>query len=201
MADGVVQQGQPPADLVELGRIVGAYGVRGWVKIEPYSAQGGVLLAANTWWLGSGSGLRAQPVAKSRPQGATVVAQFAGVDDRDQALRFRGCTVSVSRSAFPAADADEYYWVDLIGCLVYGVDDTPEAGQALLGRVAEVLDNSAHGVLRIERLSVSAEGADPVPLLDAKGRAQELLVPFVAAHVHHVDLATKRIDTDWPADF
>lgn len=200
MADGAGQQVEPPADLVELGRIVGAYGVRGWVKVEPYSAQGGVLLAANTWWLGSGSGLRAQPVAKSRPQGATVVAQFAGVDDRDQALRFRGCSVSVSRSAFPAADADEYYWVDLIGCLAYGVDDTPQAGQVLLGRVVEVLDNSAHGVLRIERLSVS-EGADPVPLLDAKGRAQELLVPFVAAHVHTVDLPAKRIDTNWPAAF
>jgi 16S rRNA processing protein RimM len=40
-----------PDDLIELGRIISAYGVRGWVKIQPHSAQGTVLRAAPVWWL------------------------------------------------------------------------------------------------------------------------------------------------------
>src|SRR5690606_40659986 len=99
----------------------------------------------------------------------------------------------VSRAAFPVADEDEYYWVDLIGCLLYGVaDENP----VLLGRVNAVTENGAHGVLHVTRL-VSEDD----PMLDAKGREEETLVPFVAAYVQSVDLAARRIDTTWPADF
>ena len=45
------------------------------------------------------------------------------------------------------------------------------------------------------------EQGSPTPLLDAKGRAVETLVPFVAAHVHTVDLENRRLDSNWPADF
>ena len=38
-------------------------------------------------------------------------------------------------------------------------------------------------------------------LLDARQRPVDMLVPFVSAHVHRVDLAARRIDTDWPTTF
>src|SRR3546814_9200346 len=89
----VTVQAEAPADLVELGRIVSAYGVRGWVKIQPHSSDSQVLLAAKTWWLKApvppGSSAAARPlfaagVTNSRPQGATVVAQLDCVPDRDR---------------------------------------------------------------------------------------------------------------------
>lgn len=200
-----IASGTPPADLVELGRVAGAYGVQGWIKIEPYTAQSQVLLRVQEWWLrrdapGAAAQVAASQanevrVVKSRTQGSTIVAQLAGIGDRDQAEVLRGNRVWVSRAAFPAAQTDEYYWVDLIGCLLYGQDDDRSL---LLGRVSEVTDNGAHGVLHVVRL---ADTPEQEPLLDAKGRALETLVPFVSAHVHHVDLAARRIDTDWPADF
>ena len=54
-----------PDDLIELGRIISAYGVRGWVKIQPHSAQGTVLRAAPVWWL-------VAPVAPLAKPGAPV---------------------------------------------------------------------------------------------------------------------------------
>lgn len=197
MSESIVS-GTPPADLVELGRIAGAYGVQGWVKVEPYTAQSQVLLRVREWWLRRDTPANAQTsaikVVKSRTQGSTIVAQLTGIDDRDQAGALRGARVWVPRAAFPAADADEYYWVDLIGCLLYGhQDDHP----ALLGRVSDVSDNGAHAVLHVTRLTDEPE---PRPLLDPKGREQETLVPFVSAHVHAVDLAARRIDSDWPVD-
>lgn len=192
-----------PNDLVELGRIVSAYGVRGWVKAQPHSSQSTVLRAAPVWWLCPPSGPVATPadssssaslpasvlsrctphaVKQCRPQGLTVVAELDGVPDRDVADSKRGYTIYVSREYFPQAKSDEYYWVDLIGCQVFTEDQ-------LMGQVQEVLDNGAHAILRVTTLK-----------LDAKGRPQEVLVPFVAAHVQHVDIKTRRIETDWPFD-
>ena len=208
-----------PNDLVELGWIVSAYGIRGWVKAQPHSVQSTVLRAAPMWWLcppasplrdASNSSASTEPsklllsrcrpyaVKQCRPQGLTVVAELEGVLDRDAAESKRGYTVYVSREYFPQAKSDEYYWIDLIGCQVFS-----EGKQ--MGVVQEVLDNGAHAILRVERFVVSPDQpadseANPVLMLDAKGRPQEMLVPFVAAHVQGVDILKRRIETDWPFD-
>ncbi|MBV6303801.1 ribosome maturation factor RimM [Candidimonas humi] len=197
-----------PPDLIELGRIVAAYGIRGWVKVQPHSAQADVLLDTASWWLKAPvpvhGGAGALPYARharvqaSRPQGAAIVAQLDLSPDRNAAESFKGHTVWVPRSEFPAPEDDEYYWIDLIGCSLYGVAE--DGASALIGVVQDVADNGAHALLRVERAGLDAQGA-PVPVLDAKGRPLEVLVPFVAAHIGAVDLAAKRIDSDWPLDF
>jgi 16S rRNA processing protein RimM len=194
-----------PTDLIELGRITAAYGVKGWVKVQPHSANAEVLLSASQWWLTrpvpelARGAVASAPVAfkivQARSQGATVVAQLKGIADRDQAEALRGYTVHAPRGSFPAPEEDEYYWVDLIGCALY----TSANGEpALIGVVGEVLDNGAHAVLKVLRQKEGTEGAEPI--LDAKGRPAEMLVPFVRAHIHAVDLAARRIDSDWPVD-
>ncbi|OZI59827.1 ribosome maturation factor RimM [Bordetella genomosp. 11] len=211
-----------PPDLVELGRIVAAYGVKGWVKVQPHSADADVLLAiasgssaksssASTWWLirpappgtlGASSGKSAPAhsyaIRSARSHGSHVVAQLEGVDDRDQAEALKGMAVCAPRSAFPAPDEDEYYWVDLIGCTVYGEDN---GAPVLMGTVDEVVDNGAHAILKVRRQRPGGQGQQAEPLLDSKGRPVEVLVPFVHAHIRAVDLAGRRIDTDWPLDF
>jgi 16S rRNA processing protein RimM len=197
---------ETPGDLVELGRVASAYGVKGWVKIQPYSSQAEVLLNAATWWLKapaplSRAGALSSPspvkVLACRAHGSSVVANLGGVDDRTRAESLKGYGIWVSRSAFPSSDPDEYYWVDLVGCCLWGErDGVPE----LIGTVSEVLDNGAHAVLRVARMA-AGPGGELAVLEDSRGRALEVLVPFVAAHVHHVDLAARRLDSDWPVDF
>jgi len=197
----------PPDDLVEVGRVAAAHGVRGWLKIQPYSPQADALLGAPVWWLkapdpvaGSGAlprprGLRIR--ACRRQAGQFLAAQADGIADRDTAESLRGYTVWVPRAAFPSAGDDEYYWIDLIGCDFHGMGDD---GPRLLGRVDQVLDNGAHAVLQVALGAPDAEGVFQ-PLSDARGRPRHVLVPFVAAHVQHIDLQARRIDSDWPADF
>jgi 16S rRNA processing protein RimM len=207
MTSPIHAQAEVPVDLVELGRIVSAYGVRGWIKIQPHSAQSEVLLSATQWWLKAPSSPLGAPgalaraslarVVASRPQGSSIVAQLEPILDRDQAMALKGYTVSVPRSSFPSVADDEYYWIDLEGCLLFGEHD---GAPALIGTVIEVLDNGAHGVLRIAR-GVQGDKGEITPLQDARGRALEVLVPFVQAHVHTVDLANKRLDSNWPVEF
>lgn len=207
MADPAFLDDAPPDDLVEVGRVAAAHGVRGWLKIQPYSPQADALLGAPVWWLkapdpvaGSGAlprprGLRIR--ACRRQAGQFLAAQADGIADRDTAESLRGYTVWVPRAAFPSAGDDEYYWIDLIGCDFHGMGDD---GPRLLGRVDQVLDNGAHAVLQVALGTPDAEGVFQ-PLSDARGRPRHVLVPFVAAHVQHVDLQARRIDSDWPADF
>lgn len=195
-----------PQDLVEIGRVLAAYGVKGWVKVQPYSADAGTLLAARQWWLkapvppgksGASSRLQLTRVVSAKKHGSTVVAQLSIIPDRDRADAFKGYSIWAPRASFPKADPDEFYWVDLVGCRVVGVDES--GGPALIGQVAEVSDNGAHALLHVTRMEDDGQGGLN-PLLNEKGRTQEVLVPFVEAHVHTVDLPNKRLESNWPVD-
>jgi 16S rRNA processing protein RimM len=177
-----------PDDLIELGRIISAYGVRGWVKIQPHSAQGTVLRAAPVWWLVAPVAPLAKPgapvphkVKQVRPQGSTVVADLEGVGERDLAESLRGYAVLVSRQHFPKAQTDEYYWVDLIG-----LDVVNREGLAL-GQVRELLHTGPQTVLVLAYLE--------------EGKSKERMIPFVGVYIDAVDLVSKRITADWQADF
>lgn len=181
----------PPADLEPVGRISDSYGIDGRLKVQPFgAADDSVLLACNEWWLRppvstrpseSGAAIGKPTllrVERARAHGAVVIARASGLVDREAALRLRGSEVLVSRSRFPSAADDEYYWVDLIGCEVYNREGMR------LGRVASVDDHGAHALLTIE-----PEAGRP------------FLLPFVDAYVDRVDPTAARIDVDWQPDY
>ncbi|BAN23796.1 ribosome maturation factor RimM [Caballeronia insecticola] len=179
-----------PDDAVEVGFIADAYGLKGWVKIVPHAngKQGGdALLSAKRWWLVKGRERKSARCLQSKVHADTIVARLAGCEDRDTAAALKGHAVYVARGDFPKLDSeDEFYWVDLIG-----LDVENEAGVAL-GRVADLIDNGAHSILRIEY-----PGTDK----DGKPETGERLIPFVGVYVKTVDRAAKRIVVDWDADY
>jgi len=185
-----------PADAVEVGRIVDAWGVKGWIKVQPFASDPQALFSSRRWFVKPAeptgpkrpaTGTTVPPLLKVtqvRRHGDVVVAQVQDVDDRSGAEALRGVRVFVSRASFPTADPDEYYWVDLIGLAVVNLQ-----GESL-GTVTGLLDTGPHSVLRI-----APEGADP------NDEAAERLVPFVAAYVVDVHLAERRIVVDWGLDY
>jgi 16S rRNA processing protein RimM len=190
-----------PDDAIEVGAIVDAYGLKGWVKLAAHAGggEGGdALLNAKRWWLlktpqqgqlrgnAQAQDRKSAPVQQSKVHADSIVAQLGGLADRDEALRLRGYRVYVRRSDFPALKADEYYWVDLLG-----LDVVNEAGVEL-GKVADMIDNGAQSVLRIEY---------PATGKDGKPATGERLIPFVGVYVKTVDQAAKRIIVDWEADY
>ena len=171
-----------PADAVEVGRVIGAWGIKGWFKVLPFAADPQALFSTKRWYLRppEGPGLAPPPllrVTHAREHGGMVVAGAQEVADRQAAEALKGARVFVARSSFPTAGSDEYYWVDLIGCAVVNRE-----GLAL-GSVVDLIDTGAHSVLRV------GQGED------------ERLIPFVAAYIDDVDLASRRITVDWGLDF
>lgn len=169
-----------PADAVEVGRILGGWGVKGWLKVQPFSGDPKALISSAHWFLESGP-LRVLSITRARLQSGTVVAAAREVADRDEADRLTGARVFVSRSQFPAAAEGEYYWVDLIGLDVFNRD-----GQCL-GRVTGLIETGVHDVLKL----VETGGDAP----------RERLIPFVPAYIDEVDVPRRRIAVDWGIDY
>jgi 16S rRNA processing protein RimM len=179
-----------PEDAVEVGYIADGYGLKGWVKIVPHSngkSGGDALLTAKRWWLTKGRERKSARCMQSKVHADTIVARLGGCEDRNVSEALKGYTVHIARADFPKLDdEDEFYWVDLIGLNVEN-----EAGVAL-GHVADMIDNGAHSILRIEY-----PGTDK----DGKPVTGERLIPFVGVYVKTVDRAAKRIVVDWDADY
>jgi 16S rRNA processing protein RimM len=185
-----------PEDAVEVGRVLGAWGVKGWLKILPHSSDPEALFAAQAWFLQAPearfrpgfavfAGTVTAPVEEAKVHSDSVVAKFAGVDDRTAAEAFRGARIFLPRTAFPPAAKDEYYWVDLIGLHVVNREGVA------LGTVRDLMATGPNSVLCVE-YAVKIEGV---------AKLQERMIPFVSAYVDTVDLASKRIMVDWQPDY
>ena len=183
-----IEPAELPADAIEVGRIADAWGVKGWFKVLPHSADPQALFSSTRWYLQPSEkgpqafrGTVLLRVRETKEHADTLVARADAVEDRNTAELLKGARVFIPRSAFPTAGEDEFYWIDLIGL------DVVNREGVHLGQVKELMSTGPQSVLVI----VYEEG----------GKALERMIPFVAAYVDKVDQATRRIDVDWQTDY
>lgn len=155
---------------VLLGRITGAHGLKGEVRIAAFTAGPDDVAAYGPLQSADGSAT-VEIVSIRRVGGGAAVARIAGIAGRTAAERLRGMDLYVPRAKLPPAAADEYYHSDLIGLAAF----SPE-GEAL-GQIVAVHNFGAGDLLEVRA---------------PQGR-QTALVPFAGAHVPKVDLETGRI--------
>jgi len=120
-------------------------------------------------------------IKEAREHSDTVVASSHEVPDRTAAESLLGARIFVSRASFPTPDADEYYWVDLLGLDVLNREGLP------LGQVKDLMATGPQTVL--------------VLAFEQDGKPQERMIPFVSAYIDQVDLAARRIMVDWQPDY
>ncbi|MBL8343542.1 MAG: ribosome maturation factor RimM [Rubrivivax sp.] len=191
-----------PDDAIEVARVVGAFGVKGDIKVKPLSRDPQALFSSKRWFLqapsaGAGPGPKRPTAALSWPRLLRVVrarmhtdhvvASVHDLQDRDAAEALAGARLFVSRASFPTPEADEFYWVDLIGTSVINREGLR------LGTVAGLLETGPVCLLRIE--------GNPQPDNGADAATGELLIPFVSAYVDRVDLPLRCIHVDWQPDY
>lgn len=161
-----------------MGRVVGPFGVRGWIKVQPFTALPDGLLGYPTWWLGEGPGQwTSREVEEGAVHGKVLVAKLKGCDTREESARLKGLEVAIPRSRLPSGAQGEYYWADLVGLQVRNLRNEP------LGRVVRLMETGANDVLVVQ-----------------EGQRQRL-IPFVGAVVVTVDLQKSEIVVDWGADY
>ena len=164
--------------LITVGRLHGAFGVRGEVKLESFTDPAPAIARYQPWILRDARGdARSVAGVRVRVGGKGLVATVPGVADRDGAEALRGFEVLVPRSALPPPSPGEYYWVDLEGLRVVNLEGVA------FGTVSHLFDTGANLVLVVigER---------------------ERMIPFVQPqYVQAVDFEAGLIRVDWDADF
>ena len=161
---------------VLLGRIVGLFGVRGWVKVYSYTEPREAVLDYENWLLGRNDDWQTVELAEGKRHGKSVIARLQGIEDRDAAATLVGSDIGISRERLPEPGDGSYYWADLEGLTVVHKDGTE------LGKVAYVMATGANDVL-------VTEGPN------------ERLIPFVTEKVVlDVDSAAGVITVDWEWD-
>ncbi|HET7634544.1 MAG TPA: ribosome maturation factor RimM [Burkholderiales bacterium] len=159
-----------------MGRVVAPFGVRGRLRIQPYTAQAGNLGHYATWWMGRDGEWRPHAVIRAEVHGKGLIAELAGCNDRDTAAVFSGLNVAVPRVALPQPAENEFYWTDLIGLDVVN-------GEGLaLGRVTDILRTGANDVL-------------------VTNGERERMIPFIDDVIRAVDPDAGVIRVDWGADY
>lgn len=173
-----MQRMNDPTRRILVGRIHGAFGVRGEVKLESLTEPEGNLLRYQPWILRDAQGREREITgARARPGGKGLIGTLPGVDDRDVAEALRGAELYVPRSALPPPRDGEFYWVDLEGLRVSNLDGVD------FGVAVHVFSNGANDVLL------------------ARGH-RERMIPWVRPDfVRELDFDAGRIVVDWDADF
>jgi 16S rRNA processing protein RimM len=164
------------AELVLLGRVAGAHGIKGEVRINSFTGLPEHVAAYAP--LTDGKGRRFIIERLHSLKGTAVAALFAGISDRTAAEALKGVALYVERAKLPEPDAEEWYYTDLIGLAAI----TP-LGETL-GEVVAVQNFGAGDLLEIK---------------PADGRPT-LLVPFLKEVVPAVDVKAKRVVIDLPED-
>ena len=189
-----------PEDAVEVGRILGAWGIQGGLKVKPFAADPQALFSSKRWFIQPPVGPRPgglKPngplptllrVINAREHGDGVVATVHDLSDRTGAEALRGARIFVPRSSFPTPDDGEFYWIDLIGMSVN------TRGGVALGTVVGLLETGPHCVLQVQ---AQVQAQDAI----AGAEAAERLIPFVDAYVDRVDVPTRCITVDWDLDY
>ena len=168
---------QPQDHVLVMGRLAAPYGVKGWLRVTSYTELPGNLLDYSPWYLRRQDKWQATTIVSARAHGKGLVVQLKGCDDRDAAAMLTGTEIGVYRSQLPAAEADEFYWSDLVGMQVIAQDDR------VLGKLDHLFETGANDVMVV------------------KGE-QQYLVPYIEGQVvQSVDLEARIIRVDWDPDF
>jgi 16S rRNA processing protein RimM len=158
-----------------VGRIVAAHGIRGEVILHSFTQV--PLDIADYDPLSEEGGTRTFRIIAARQSAKGIIARIAGVNDRNAAEALAGVTLAVDRKQLPEPEPDAFYHADLIGLAAVDPSGSP------VGTVIAVHNHGASDIIEIK-----PEAGDT------------LLVPFTAAFVPAVDLASRRMivamDTD-----
>lgn len=153
------------ADLILLGKIVATHGIRGQLRVVPYSGECDTFLSVESLLLKDASGLlQSYELAAAAVHGKKLLISFKGYGDINKVLHLVGCELYIDRDHLPETDDDEYYWHDLIGLQVVTSGGEP------LGKLESIIET----------------GSNDVYVVKSAGR--EYLIPALADIVTSIDL-------------
>jgi 16S rRNA processing protein RimM len=164
-------------DVVVMARVAGAFGIKGWLKLQTFTQAPDSLDAYSSWLLKGSKGWEEFELEDFAVNVKGVIAKLKGCDDRTAAEKLAKRDIGIPREALEEAAEGEVFWFDLIGCEVINT-----AGENF-GTVETLLETGANDVLVV------------------KLGTTETLIPYIDEVVLKVDRLAKLVTVNWTQDF
>ncbi|PDH36009.1 MAG: ribosome maturation factor RimM [OM182 bacterium MED-G24] len=173
---------------VVVGRLGGAYGIKGWIRLTSYTDPPEQIMKYQPWQLvrnkpGRSKGASSQIVVEAvQHQNNGLIAKLKGIDDRNEAEQWTGVDIEIEVGLLPVLDDEEVYWHQLEAMKVVN-----KSGECL-GEVDHMMDTGAHDVLVVRPSEQSIDGRDR-------------MIPYVKEKILGVDLVSRIVQVDWAVDY
>ena len=154
-------------ELLEVGRIVNTHGLRGEVKVVPWTDSADVFEDIDTLYLPDGRSLSVRGI---KYQKANIILKFAEINHIDEAEKLKNKIVSAKRESLGELPEGVHYIADIIGLEVKDEDGNK------IGVVSDVFPTGANDVYEVKR-----EGEKP------------LLLPVIDSVVKNIDIEGKTV--------
>ncbi len=163
-----------------IGRIGGAHGLKGWMKIMSFTRPKENIFKYSPWLIQVDKSWQSIEVEDSQLRGERLLIKLADIESPEQARLYMNCDIAIQREQLPDLEEGEYYWHDLIGLEVINQE------QVSLGKVSEITETGANDVLVIN---------------SGNKDKKNILIPLVMdVYVMQVDLTARQIQVDWQVE-
>lgn len=175
-----------PEDRIQIGQLRSPYGLNGWLWVYSNTDPMSNMFDYLPWYIKTKAGWQSIDVKRWKPQGKGLVVALKGVNDRTASEQLVGAEIWIAKTQLPQAGIDEYYWSDLKGLTVMGLDDSEY--EVILGKIHELFETGANDVMVVR---ATADSVD----------AEERMIPWHKDVVQRVDLTNGRIYVNWGIDY
>ncbi|MGE4596476.1 MAG: ribosome maturation factor RimM [Methylophilaceae bacterium] len=164
-------------DYVVMGKVVGSFGINGWLKIKSFSEKIEALGKYENWYFSQDEKIWSEKkIEQFKINLNKISVKIYGINDRTAADGCKGYLIGIPRQSLPKLANNEFYWNDLIGFEVVTLSNV------LLGKLETFIETGANDVMVVE------------------GDKQRLL-PYTPSVVKKVDVKQQQIIVDWDENF
>lgn len=154
----------------EVGQIVNTFGIKGQVKVKPFTDDLERFEELKNVLVEKGKELIEMQIEEVKYQQTVVLLKLKGIEDMNMAEKLKGCYLKIKREDARKLPNDTYFIADLIGLNVYTEDGI------LLGKVDDIYNNKSNDIYVIK---------------DELGK--QILLPAIKDVIKHIDIENEKI--------
>jgi 16S rRNA processing protein RimM len=160
-----------------MGKIVSSHGIKGWLKIYPFTENVATLNDYSDWLVSKDEKVWLRyKVEKTIIKNKSILVKFTDLNNRNESDSLNKNIVGIERSDLPELAPNTFYWSDLIGL------DVINKKNIYYGVVDNMMETGSNDVIIV------------------KGK-KEILIPYLPDVVIKVDLEAKKILVDWDEEY
>lgn len=158
------------SNLLEIGQIVNSYGIKGFLKVVPFTDDVTRYNNLKTIYIEKNKKLQEMEIEEVKYHKNLVLLKLKGIDDINDTLQFKNCYIKIDRKDAVDLPENTYFIVDLIGMEVYTDEDI------LLGKLVDVFPTGSNDVYVVK---------------DELGK--QTLLPAIGDVIKNVDVPNKKM--------